>query len=86
MAAAQRWHWKIAAARRHLEVVLGSSLGLQRQRWAAAVEEEHATMASVSMLSKLRAYYYNVGVCVNKDGKRGSIQYKGHMLAAMATR
>ncbi len=48
--------------------------------------EKHAMMAfaSESELSKPRTYYYNIGISVGKDGKRGCVQCKGHMLAATA--
>ncbi len=35
--------------------------------------EEHATMVSVSASVKLRAYYYDVGISVGKDSKRGCV-------------
>jgi hypothetical protein len=46
------------------------------------------TMASALVLSKSRAYYYDVGVgfSVDKNDKRGCVQGKGHTLAAMARR
>ncbi len=57
---------------------------MQQQRWVAGAAEEHATMASASALSKPRAYYYNVGVSIGKDSKRGCFEYEGRTLAAMA--
>ncbi len=48
--------------------------------------EEHAMMAAVSALPRPRAYYYDVGISAGKDGKRGSVRCKGHMLVAMARR
>jgi hypothetical protein len=72
MAAAQRWHW---------EAVLGDGIGRQRcvvlkmqqQHWVALAAKEHAMMASVSASSKPRANYYNVGISIGKDGKRGRV-------------
>jgi hypothetical protein len=57
---------------------------MQQQRWAVPAAEEYAMMASASASSKPRAHYYNVGICVGKDGKRGRIQCKEHTLKAMA--
>ncbi len=47
---------------------------------------KHAMMAfaSESESSKPRAYYYNIGISVGKDGERGCVQCKGHTLAATA--
>jgi hypothetical protein len=70
MAATQRWRWKIAVVQWGLEVVWGGGLRLHRQRRAAAVTEEHVTMVLASALSKLKAYHYDVGVSVSKDGDR----------------
>jgi hypothetical protein len=70
MATTQRWHWKIGVVQRHWEVALGSGLRLHQWRWVAAATEEHVTMVLASALSKLRAYYYDVGVSVSKDGDR----------------
>jgi hypothetical protein len=35
---------------------------------------------------KARAYYYNIGISVSKDGERGRIRCKGRMLAVMVRR
>ncbi len=48
--------------------------------------EEQGTMALASALLRPRAYYYDLHVIIGKDGKRGCIQCKGRLLAAMARR
>jgi hypothetical protein len=50
---------------------------LQQLRWVAVATEDYATMALASGLSKPRAYYYNDGISVSKDGKKGCVQCKG---------
>jgi hypothetical protein len=40
----------------------------------------------VISIIEAESLYYNVGISVGKDGTRGRIPCKGHMLAAMATR
>jgi hypothetical protein len=72
MAAAGQWRWKMLAVRQHWEVALGGGLRLQQRR-CAEMAEEHATMVSVSASVKLRAYYYDVGISVGKDSKRGCV-------------
>ncbi len=72
--------------------MLGVSIGrrrwaaveMQQQRWAAPAAEEHAMIAPASASSKPRAWYYNIGISVGEDGKRGRIQCKGCTLEAMA--
>ncbi len=86
MAAAKQWHWKMAVLQWGWEVVLGGGLRLQQQHWAVAVAEEHVTMALVSASSKLGAYFYDVGISVGKNRKRGCVQCKGRTLTAMARR
>ncbi len=57
---------------------------MQWQQWAAVAKEEYAMMALASASLKPRAYYYNIGISIGKDSKRGRVQCKGHTLAAMA--
>jgi hypothetical protein len=60
---------------------------LQRRCWKAGAAEEHATTALeltlMSTLSKLRAYFYGVGIRVGKNGKRGCVQYEGRTSMVM---
>jgi hypothetical protein len=67
-------------------VALGGGLRLQQRCWVAAAAEEHATMASASLLSKPRALYYDIGISSGKHGKKEHARCKGCPLAAIATR